>query len=254
MSASARAATFARPGSPSLGDARRLVGELMSTRSASSWPEPPRGEGRPALLVPGFLAGDPSLSRMARWLRSGGWETTRSGMRMNVDCMEASLGSLEGRLEDAVDATGSRALLVGQSRGGTFGRALAVRRPDLIETLVTLGSPVLDQMATSLNTEMLVTGVGLLGTVGVPGLFGRSCRDGRCCKSARRDLAEPLSPDVRYLAFYSRGDAIVSWEACLDPGAELVEVSGTHTGMGNNRSVWVELAELLSGRASPSPS
>jgi triacylglycerol lipase len=245
VSADAHAAAFARPGSPSLWDARRLLGEVLSTRDPSRWPDPPPGDGRPALLVPGFLAGDPSLTRMAVWLRRGDWRTSRSGMRANVGCMEAAVEALERRLEEAVEGTGRPALLVGQSRGGTFARVLAVRRPELVETLVTLGSPVLDQMALSRSTSAAVTVVGLLGTLGVPGLFGRSCRDGDCCETARGQLSEPLSEDIRYIAFYSRKDPIVSWEACLDPEADLVEVSGSHSGMSVSRDVWVRLAELL---------
>jgi triacylglycerol lipase len=197
------------------------------------------------MLVPGFLAGDSSLSRMARWLRNAGWATSRAGVRLNVDCTERTLQALEARLAHAVETTGRRALVVGQSRGGTIGRILAVRRPDLIDTLVTLGSPVLDQHATSRPTSMLVTVVATLGTAGVPRLFSRSCRYGRCCEAARADLGRPVSEQVRYIAFYSRQDGIVSWEACLDPGAELVEVSGTHSGMGMSAAVWSRMAELL---------
>jgi triacylglycerol lipase len=50
---------------------------------------------------------------------------------------------------------------------------------------------------------------------------------------------------VRYLAFYSCEDAIVSWQACLDPAAEQIEVSATHVGMGMNREVWTRIATLL---------
>jgi len=245
VSASAHAVTFTRPGSPNLGDARRLIGEFRSTQDPSSWPDPPSGDGRPALLVPGFLAGDPSLTRMAKWLRRGDWVTTRSGMRVNIDCMEPAIKSLELRLEEAVESAGRKALVVGQSRGGTFGRVLAVRRPDLVETLVTLGSPVLDQMATSRSTRAAVTLVGLLGSIGVPGMFSSSCRNGACCEEARAQLAQPTGEDLRYIAFYSRTDPIVSWEACLDPSAELVEVTGTHSGMSVSRMVWTRLARLL---------
>jgi triacylglycerol lipase len=248
VSASATAATFDRPGSPNLADARRLFGEILSTRDRANWPDPPTGDGRPVVLVPGFLAGDPSLSRMAVWLRAGGWATSRSGIRLNVDCMEPAIQTVERSLEEAVERAGRRAMLVGQSRGGTFGRVLAVRRPDLIETLVTMGAPVLNQMATSRSTQAAVTLVGLLGTIGVPRLFSHSCRNGACCELARRQLTEPVSDGVRYIAFYSRQDPIVSWEACLDPAAELVEVSGTHSGMGVNRAVWTRLAELLRPR------
>jgi triacylglycerol lipase len=119
-----------------------LLRETLSTRDAQRWPAPPPGDGRPAMLVPGFLAGDPSLARMVRWLRGGGWQTIRPAIRLNVDCMEPAVERLEQRLEAAVVAReGRRTLVIGQSRGGLYGWALAVRRPDLVETLVTLGSP-----------------------------------------------------------------------------------------------------------------
>jgi hypothetical protein len=91
----------------------------------------------------------------------------------------------------------------------------------------------------------MVTAVGLLGTIGAPGLFGRSCREGACCELARGQLSARISEDVRYLAFYSREDGIVSWQACLDPAAEQIEVSTTHVGMGMNREVWMRIATLL---------
>src|SRR5262249_52472264 len=46
----------------------------------------PQGEGRPVLLIPGFLAGDGSLATMTRWLRANGYRTQRAGIRANVDC------------------------------------------------------------------------------------------------------------------------------------------------------------------------
>ena len=95
------------------------------------------------MLIPGFLAGDPSLSRMAKWLRSGDHTLVRSGIRWNVACLEDTVTAVESRLEEAVEADGGRrALVVGQSRGGAVGRILAVRRPALIESLLTLGSPL----------------------------------------------------------------------------------------------------------------
>jgi triacylglycerol lipase len=222
-----------------------LLQEARSTQDRSRWPQPPIGHGRPAMLIPGFLAGDASLARMALWLRDGGWATVRPGIRANVECMEPAVGALEKRLEAAVEGSGRRALVVGQSRGGTFGHVLAVRRPDLVEALVTLGSPVLDQSATDSITHWVVEVVAALGSRGVPGLFTHDCSTGECCAVSRRELAAPVSNDVRYIAFYSRRDAVVSWEACLAPEAEPVEVTGTHVGMGVSLDVWRRIAELL---------
>jgi pimeloyl-ACP methyl ester carboxylesterase len=239
------AGTFPRLGIPLAPPRPRLVGEWLSTTDRRRWPEAPSGAGRPVLLIPGFLAGDQSLTRMALWLRSGGFVLARSGIRWNVDCMEPIVQSVETRLERAVAATGRRALLIGQSRGGSIARAVAVLRPDLVHTVVTLGSPLLDQLAIRARTWPSVLGVGLLGTIGVPGLFSWSCFAGDCCARSSDAFFAPFPSDVRFISVYSRTDEIVRWEACLDPAAVHLEVNVSHIGMGLARDVWLALAGEL---------
>lgn len=239
------ATTISRFGLP-LGPLRlRVLSEWQSTRKRSQWPEPPQGFGRPVMLIPGFMAGDSSLTRMALWLRGGGYELARSGISWNSACMEDTVVAVERRLAEAVNRNGQRALLVGQSRGGAVGRALAVLRPDLIETLVTLGSPLLDQLAVSWRVRPSIAVVGLLGSVGVPGMFALSCLRGECCARTLQAISAPLPEGVRFLSLYSRSDEIVDWRACLDPAAELIEVDSSHVGMGMARSVWTTLAEAI---------
>jgi pimeloyl-ACP methyl ester carboxylesterase len=223
----------------------RLTREWWSTRRVDDWPAPPAGDGRPALLIPGFLAGDPSLTRMAAWLRSGDVRTYRSGIVLNVDCMEPLMARLEARAEDVARRTGRRLLVIGQSRGGTLGRVLAVRRPDLVDTLVTLGSPVRDQLAITPRTELAVRAVSTLGTLGVPGLFSRDCAAGPCCARSRSQTLRAFPGGVRYVSVISERDEIVRPAACADPAAEHVEVSTTHVGMGLDAGVWRALAARL---------
>jgi triacylglycerol lipase len=239
------ASTIPRFGLPLAPLSLRVLSEWSSTRDRSRWPEPPQGAGRPVMLIPGFLAGDSSLTRMALWLRTGGYELARSRISWNAACMERTVIDLEQRLADAVARNGQRALLVGQSRGGTIGRALAVLRPDLVETLVTLGSPLLDQLDVSWRVWPSITAVGLLGTLGVPGMFSLSCVRGDCCARTQEAVKAPLRDEVRFLSLYSRSDEIVNWRACLDPAAEQLEVDTSHVGMGMARSVWTTLAEAL---------
>ena len=59
----------------------------------------PAGDGRPVLLIPGFLAGDGSLATMTRWLRENGYRTRRAGIRANVGCSTEAFARLEARLE-----------------------------------------------------------------------------------------------------------------------------------------------------------
>src|SRR3954465_11267245 len=66
------------------------------------------GEGRPVLLVPGFMAGDGTLATMTMWLRANGYRTRRAGIRANVGCSEEACARLEERLEAFADRTGQR--------------------------------------------------------------------------------------------------------------------------------------------------
>ncbi|MDX6700392.1 MAG: triacylglycerol lipase [Baekduia sp.] len=224
----------------------RVAREWSSTQRAGRRPAPPAGHGRPVLLVPGFLAGDASLARLGGWLRSGGWRAYRSGIPLNVDCAEPLVTALETRAQSVVArAGGQRLTLIGQSRGGSLSRAVAVRRPDLIETLVTLGSPVRDQLGVHPRTRLAVTAVGLLGSAGIPGLFTRGCADGPCCARARADVLGPFPAGVRYLAVYSPCDEVVRADSCLDPAAEQIAVTTSHVGMGLDARVWRELAARL---------
>ncbi|HEY2636959.1 MAG TPA: hypothetical protein VGI54_06190, partial [Solirubrobacteraceae bacterium] len=75
----------------------------------------PRGEGEVVVLVPGYLAGDPSLSTMTHWLRRLGYRTAKAGIRANVDCTTASVGRLEERVEEVAERHGRPVRVIGQS-------------------------------------------------------------------------------------------------------------------------------------------
>lgn len=198
------------------------------------------GDGRAVLLIPGYLAGDTSLSVMTRWLRGLGYRTHKAGIRSNVDCSSVVCDLLEDRIGQLADVSGERVAIIGQSRGGIIARALAKRRPDLVSGIVTLGSP----NAGMLNVHPLVLasvlGVGTLGTLRIPHLFTFNCLFGECCRDFRDSLHAPEFPeDVGYKALYSRHDGIVAWRACLDAAAdELIEVASSHCGMAVNTHVY----------------
>src|SRR5215210_2490659 len=95
------------------------------------------GCGQPVLLIPGFLAGDDSLALMTRWLRRTGYHTRKAAIRSNVGCSGAWVERLEDRLEEMADRHGRRVAIIGQSRGGSFAKVLACRRPDLVSGVIT---------------------------------------------------------------------------------------------------------------------
>jgi pimeloyl-ACP methyl ester carboxylesterase len=204
-----------------------------------------KARGPAVLLVPGFMAGDQSLTVLAGWLRRRGSRTARSGMLLNTDCAERAAGRIESRLQRFAERADAPVVLIGQSRGGELARVVALRNPDLVSTLVMLGSPVLDPLSVGPAVLEAVRSVARLGDLGVPGMFSSECGDGPCCATFRDDLQAPLPSALRAVAIYSRSDGIVSWQACLDPYAEHVEVESSHTGMSVHLGVYRVLAGIL---------
>jgi triacylglycerol lipase len=207
-----------------------------------------RGDGAPVLLVPGFLAGDVSLGVMAAWLKQIGYRPCRAGMRANVDCTSRALERLDSQLERFAERHERMVTIVGQSRGGSMARVLAVRRPDLVAGVVCLGSPVIDPLAVHPFVRAQVEAVALLGTLGLRGLFSHACQFGSCCREARADASAPWPEQVAFISVYSRSDGIVDWHACLDPHARHVEVRSSHVGMSVNPAVFEVVAEVLGSK------
>ena len=204
------------------------------------------GRGRPVLLIPGFLAGDGSLSMMAGWLKRAGYRPSRAGIVSNVNCAAVLMPRLEERLERLVELQGKPAALVGQSRGGTLAKVLAKRRPELVSGVVALGAPQVEPLAVHPLVRLQVEAVSRLGSLGAPGLFKRSCLHGDCCSDFWEDLAGPLAADVPLVSVYSKSDGVVDWQSCLDPHAtELIEIRASHCGMAVSRTAWRVVADAL---------
>ena len=207
-----------------LGERRTRMGTPATGRAAFRTSEP-------VLLVPGFMAGDTSLALMARTLRRRGFRTYRSHMHANVGCTFTATTLLESRLESIAIRRGSRVQIVGHSLGGMLARGLAVRRPDLVSGIVTMGSPML---APGAHHRLLTGGVSVLNrlsAVGLKGFMSRECVSGPCAEISFHEVRQPLPPGVAMTNVYSRRDGIVDWKACIDPEGEHVEVRASHIGL-----------------------
>jgi pimeloyl-ACP methyl ester carboxylesterase len=180
------------------------------------------------LLIPGFLSRNGSLDKLAEALARSGHTPAFAGVGLNVDCSEATAERLATRLQRVVRARGAPIALVGHSRGGLLARVLAVRHPDLVATVVTLGSPHRDQLAIHPVLWATAFGLALAARLGAQGVVRHGCAGGSCCRSFDADLAAPLSPRSHFVSIYSRRDGIVDWRACLDSEAHHVEVPVPH--------------------------
>jgi triacylglycerol lipase len=204
-----------------------------------------RSDAQPAFLIPGLMAGDGSLRVLRSWLERRGHRVCSSGMRVNVDCAERAVARMQAQLEAFASDSAGSVVLIGQSRGGALARVLAVRNPELVSSVVMLGSPVREPLAVAPSVLQTVRWLARLGDLGLPGVFSSSCKDGACCAAFREDLAAPLPHGVEAIAVHSRSDGIVDWRACLDPHARHVEVDSSHCGMSVHPAVYRALDGLL---------
>jgi triacylglycerol lipase len=201
-------------------------------RDSPLWDAPPCDVGGvPVLLVGGFASHPSLLMPMADWLHRLGARCLVAPVRYGVGCGEAITRSVERALERHVEASGQEAVVIGHSRGGQVARALAVRRPELHRGVITLGSPLIRMLGVYPVVKVQIALLGLAGTFGVPGLLRAGCLWGDCCRQLRADLVGPFPDTVRFVSVFSRRDERVHWRASLDPAAEHVEVSTTHTGL-----------------------
>jgi pimeloyl-ACP methyl ester carboxylesterase len=202
-------------------------------------------EGQPVLVIPGFMSPDWLMRPMMDWLKRTGHQASAARIGINIACGESTAKRLEERLDRLVHYRGARAALVGHSRGGTVARVLAVRRPDLVSGIVTIGTPPMTLEGVHIAVRAPARVMRLMGKVGVPGLFDSDCFEGACCADFRTDLTGPFPRELPFTAVQATRDGVVDWRKCTEPSASPVQVEASHLGAIVNAGVFRELASAL---------
>lgn len=187
--------------------------------------------GLPVLIVGGLATNPHVLSPLQDWLDRIGCRTLLVPTQYGIACGQRAAIAVQDALTRHVDATGDQAVIIAHSRGGQFARPVAVRRPELVRGLITLGSPLTRLLGIHPIVLLKVLGLGVVGSLGIPGLFRASCLWGDCCRPLRDDLMGPFPDQVPFLSVFSRQDEVVLWEASLDPAARHREIWTTHRGL-----------------------
>jgi pimeloyl-ACP methyl ester carboxylesterase len=196
----------------------------------------PRGDGRPVLLIPGFLSGDWSLTVLSNWLARIGYKPHLSGILLNISDSERLLARLRRRLLEVQAQAGACVSIVGHSRGGLLAKVLAQRHPQSVEQVITLGAPLADTTDLALMTRRAV---GVVKTASEIAYGRRWHPEGRFS----HDLS--LAPIVPTTSIYTRSDDVVNFRSCLRPDIPSMPVWGTHNGLLVNPEVYRLLGRLL---------
>jgi len=193
----------------------------------------PRGDGHPVLVLPGLLASDVSTLILRRYLDLLGFSTHPWGFGRNTGGVYSMRDKLAKLLTSVHNATGRKVSLVGWSLGGVYARDLALRMPEMVRYVVTLGSPFAgDISATNARNiyEML---------------SGEKIQDAdlRDIRAIAGDLPVPTS------SLYTRTDGVVNWRTCLNrvsDTAENIEITlASHIGIGVNAAALWAVADRL---------
>lgn len=198
----------------------------------------PKGDGHAVITLPGFLASGRSMRTVRKYLRVWGYDAQCWNLGRNLGLSsERDLESLlDDRLHESFESSGEKVSLIGWSLGGLYARELARRNPDLVRSVIMLGSPIGNPKAT--NAWRLYESVS-----------GQKL-DEAVIRHRVETLREPID-GIPMTAIYSVSDAIVSARiAQLPPGpmVENIGVAASHFGMGYNPAILYAIADRLRQR------
>lgn len=203
----------------------------------------PAGDGRAVVIVPGFLGIDLILFELHAWLARIGYRAYFSGMGLAAECPDLLAQNLTATIERAYRETGRRAHVVGHSLGGIFARSAAVRMPNCIASVTTLGSPFRGLVA---HPFVLTLADLMRRRIRKRQPKPQECATSRCSCAFGRSLRRKWPRSVAQTAIYTRDDGIVDWRYCRtgDPNVD-IEVGGTHIGLIFNPTAYLRVAERL---------
>ena len=187
-----------------------------------------RGDGRTALVVPGFKTSDRSLIPLRTFLGRWGHRAEPWRQGTNDGDIDRLLDATFARATELAERSGRPINLIGWSLGGVYVREVARDLPESVHRVVTMGTPLFGPHHTVGHTFYSEEQLEKI--------------DAQIDERYRRPIERPI------MAIWSRSDGIVDWRACRDdmsPDVRNLEVSSGHVGMGLDPGVWRTIADFL---------
>ena len=196
----------------------------------------PSGDAHPVMVLPGFATNDSATLPLRTFLKKLGYQTYAWKAGFNMGRKPGLFDHLHNRIETIHSKYGRKVSLVGWSMGGIMSRKLTFQRPEMIRSVITLGSPIYGAN-NSTNISALLE-------------FAAKLRKREVLKDPEPItpwLNEPAVP-VPFSSLYSRTDGVVTWKTCLEadyPLRENIHVPSSHMAFGYNPLSLYVIADRL---------
>ena len=180
------------------------------------------------MVVPGFLASDRTTLGLQHALAREGYRVSGWGMGLNRGARPDTLDRLAERVEGF--GGGASVTLVGWSLGGLYAREVAKARPELIDKVITLGSPFSGDLRAN-NVWRLYELIA-----------------GHPVDNPPLDLDLEKKPPVPTLAIWSRRDGIVApacARGCDGQSDRQIELDCSHMGFAVSARAYPKIAAAL---------
>lgn len=201
-----------------------------------AWPllnRAPRGDNHPVVVFPGLSANDLSTAPLRRYLQllkhsACGWD-----QGFNFGPRPGVLDEAKDQLVRTCESTGRKVSLIGWSLGGIYARELAKEVPQMVRSVITLGTPFAGSHKSTHAWRLY------------------ELASGRRVEREAAGYDLPTAPPVPTTSIYSRTDGIVAWQGSIqspsdkNPWTENIEVVASHVGLGFNPSAWWAIADRL---------
>jgi esterase/lipase len=173
----------------------------------------PYGNQAPVLCIPGLGGSDRSTEVLRSYLELNGWTVYGWEGGRNTGPKSKNVDHLVSRLHEIYNEHNQKVSLVGHSLGGIYARELAKSHSDLVEKVITLGSPIGGMM----NPHHVSPIARFMFTVFNATSFDLYYKLNK--ENGFKVMSEHvlMPPPVPTTSLYTRHDKVVNWKSCLNP-------------------------------------
>lgn len=171
----------------------------------------PKGNGLPALVMPGFATSDRSTAALRSVLLKFGHAPHGWRLGSNNGPHPEALAGIKKRLFQLHERYGQQVSLVGWSLGGVYARELAREHPEVVRQVITLASPFRYRPGDRSRASALYDLIG----PGENPFLGQATPE-----HERTELPVPST------SIYTRTDGIVRWHLCAESAGAVARERG----------------------------